>query len=124
MAEGMTLCLLGKYADAAASAVKDRLVAHGRRAEIVDARLAARIGSQESRIAACEVLMRNGVIVLVTTDTVPAPDTRAHQINVDDSWSMAVEQAFEIAMRRNGCVHARPQRVEASHSLNRAGNAT
>ncbi len=126
MAEGMTLCLYGKHADAAAAAVKDRLVSHGRRAEIVDAQLAGRIGSHESRTAACEVLMRNGVVVLVTTETVRPPENgvRAHRIDVDDSWSMAVEHAFNIAMHRNGTSQSRIQACAAAEPLNRVGNAT
>ncbi|MCL4691133.1 MAG: hypothetical protein KJ060_01270 [Candidatus Hydrogenedentes bacterium] len=125
MAEGMTLCLYGKHADAAAAAVKDRLASYGRRAEIVDAQLAGRIGSPESRTAACEVLMRNGVVVLVTTETVHPPENgvRAHRIDVDDSWSMAVEHAFDIAMHRIGSLQSRVQACVASEPMNRVGNA-
>jgi len=100
MADGLTMYLSGKHSAAAAAAVKDRLAAAGRRAEIIDQHLADRIGSAASRTLACEVLMRNGVAVLITTDTVvpPAHATVVHSFNTDRSTPYVVEQAVAIVM--------------------------
>jgi hypothetical protein len=100
MVKGLTLYLSGKHSATAAAAVKNRLAAVGRRAEIFDERLAERIGSAASRTLACEVLIRNGVAVLITTDMVDPPvlGGSVHAFDTDTSASHAVEQAVAVVL--------------------------
>ncbi len=96
MRNGLTIYLQGNDTVAVARELGDRLVAVGHRVEIVDERLAQRIGSLTSRTLVCEVLIRNGVIVLVTTGTVPLPDCDAvvHEVDPSDPISAAAERAL------------------------------
>jgi hypothetical protein len=128
MANGLALCLTGEHADSAAAAIKDRLAAHGRRAEVIDASLAERIGSSESRTLLCEVLIRNEVVVLITTDSVlPPRETNAvYGIDVDQSWSLAVERAFTTSMQHTHRVKnttTPAASLENSQPPDRVGNA-
>ena len=129
MLNGLTLYLSGKHSAAAAAAVKDRLAAIGRRAEIIDERLAKRIGSAASRTVLCEFLLRNGVAVLITTDTVVAPARGGvvHAFDTDNSSSHVVEQAVAIVMNAgNGSVSSAAYQSEMGvvpQNLNRLGYA-
>lgn len=128
MANGLALCLTGEHADSAAAAIRDRLAAHGRRAEVIDARLAERIGSAESRTLFCEVLIRNDVVVLITTDCVlpPQETNEVYGIDVDQSWSLAVERAFTTSMQHTQRVKitTTPSApLEDSQPPDRVGNA-
>jgi len=98
MCEGITLCLSGEARAEAATALKVRLIQLGHRAEIINQRLAERIGSAESRTLVCELLTRNGVVVLVTTDEVsPPPDRRlTMRVETYDTTDFAAEKALDL----------------------------
>lgn len=98
MAKGITLFLSGDASVATGIALKERLLELGYRVEVIDARLAMRIGSVESRKLVCELLSRNGVIVLVSAEEVPQPDGRSLSMAVDanDTPEFAAEKALDL----------------------------
>ncbi len=98
MTEGITLFLTGEARVETGIALKERLRELGYRAEIIDSRLAKRIGSPESRKLVCELLSRNGVIVLVTSEEVPVPEERniTMVINANDTPEFAAEKALDL----------------------------
>lgn len=98
MCDGITLSLSGEARNETAAALKERLIQLGYRAEIVNQRLAERIGSAESRTLVCELLTRNGVVVLVTTDEVSPPPDRRLSMTVEtyDTPDFAAEKALDL----------------------------
>jgi hypothetical protein len=84
MRKGITVRLFGQNAGSVAGALAERLRECSRRAEHVDEHLARRIGSPESCTTACDVLVRNGVVVLLS-----APHVQPTQPPLDihvDAW--------------------------------------
>jgi hypothetical protein len=78
-----------------------RIRQQGRRVECIDAGLAERIGSKESRSLACEFLARNGVVVVTSTpDVRPDGDRLDIYLTPSDDHDRAAEGALRAVMAR------------------------
>lgn len=101
MQSGLTVCLYGPSAAQVAARLAQRIRQQGRRVECIDARLAERIGSNESRSLACEFLVRNGVVVITSTpDVRPEGDRLDIYLTPSDDHDRAAEGALRAVMAR------------------------
>ncbi|GMU93483.1 MAG: hypothetical protein AMXMBFR4_25410 [Candidatus Hydrogenedentota bacterium] len=94
MRKGISVRFLGQNSEPVARALAERLRECRRRAECIDEPLARRIGSPESCTTACDVLVRNGVIVLLT-----AQDVQPTQPPLDiyvDAWHTAEDAVDHV----------------------------
>ena len=96
MEKGIVINLSGANVGETAKLLTVRLIEMGRNVEHLDADAAARFGAMKAAAYACELLARNGVVVIVTH---PKVKTRAECVNIDvdanDTPDFAAEKILD-----------------------------
>jgi hypothetical protein len=104
MDKGITIRLSGVGVPETMKALATRLLELGRKVEVMDDALAARLGGGSGAALACRLLARNGVAVLAAYDG-PAPEGEVLEAEVDehDTPEFAAEKILD-ALAEEGLV--------------------
>lgn len=96
MEKGITVCVTGANVDDTARVLLRRLVELGGKAERIDDATVARLGGPYGATHACDLLARNGVVVVITCSPVrPEGDLLEVEVSEHDTPDFAAEKILD-----------------------------
>ena len=96
MEKGIAVTMSGANVVETAQVLTVRLIEMGRNVEHLDAAMATRFGSVRAASYACEVLVRNGVVAIVTHPKLkPKPPCLNIEVDANDTPDFAAEKVLD-----------------------------